>query len=134
MIEANAKGEKIQSYTYVRVWLTILVFLGHSSSLAITSMDSTVNINPYANSGVYVSMFTSFVTKVIYSFHMPAFMMLSGCLFAVTFCYDKRVSWCKKRVSRLIIPFLAVAFFLLLPIRILVGYYGQPIDYIHIII
>lgn len=130
----NTEVKKVQSYVYIRIWLTLLVFLGHSSSLAITSMDLTVNIDPYVESGVYVKMFTTFIMNVIYSFHMPAFMMLSGSLFALTFCHSKKVRWCKKRVSRLLVPFLGVAFFFLLPIRILVGYYGQSIDYFNIII
>ena len=128
-----AKRETVRSYEYLRVWLTLLVLLGHSGSLAITSMDFTVNINPYSESGVYVRTFMTFVINVIYSFHMPAFMMLSGSIFALTFCYSKRVRWRQKRVVRLLIPFFGVAFFFLLPVRILVGYYGSSIDYVHII-
>lgn len=76
--------------------------------------------------GVDTSLFyklANALTGFIYSFHMPVFIALSGCLFALK-RYDLR-SLVSKKFKRLLIPFFVVWLAWNLPIKYFTGYYNN---------
>lgn len=66
---------------------------------------------------------TGFIYLFIYSFHMPFFIALSGCLFALK-RYDLR-SLVSKKFKRLLISFFVVWLGWNLPIKSFTGYYNN---------
>ena len=76
--------------------------------------------------GIDTSLFyklANALTGFIYSFHMPVFIALSGCLFALK-RYDLR-SLVSKKFKRLLIPFFVVWLAWKLPIKYFTGYYDN---------
>lgn len=108
-------NKKNYSIVNLRFLAIILVLIGHS--LIIYKPDwklysSNVNVND-----IYV-----YIEYFIYLFHMPLFFAISGFLF-----YKKEYKigfgeFVKKKAKRLLIPYLFVAFFWLLPIRYICKY------------
>lgn len=73
-------------------------------------------VTPVRSSG-----FLGHLTEYIYSFHMPLFFMISGCIFA--YCiehgkYHDRKEFIKKRVCRLLVPYLIFGLFYVAPVMI----------------
>lgn len=65
---------------------------------------------------------TSILTNFIYTFHMPAFIALSGSLFSLKKNINTRGTIIKK-TKRLLVPFIAVWIFWNLPVKYFSGYY-----------
>ena len=86
-------------------FLIILVILGHCIEYGTESFDENT------------------LFKIIYSFHMPVFIALSGCLFALK-RYDLR-SLVSKKFKRLLISFFVVWLAWNLPIKSFTGYYNN---------
>lgn len=120
------KKEKINAYSIIRILATFLVVIGHSTALVIGSEDKI--INTYENcQGLFVPNITELIRQIIYSFHMPLFVFLSGVTFFLSINNSTSTfkSFTFKRFVRLIIPYLLVATILFIPVRIYVGYYGD---------
>lgn len=66
------------------------------------------------------------VVRLIYSFHMPLFIALSGALYQYGLqggTEDRFGKLCMKKFRRLILPFLGTLLFWLLPLKFFAGYY-----------
>lgn len=87
------------SYDWLRVVLVILVVIGHATYLDIkTPFGSIYYAILMQENGVDTSLFyklANALTGFIYSFYMPVFIALSGCLFALK-RYDLRSLVSKK--------------------------------------
>lgn len=68
-----------------------------------------------------------FITKMIYSFHMPLFMALSGALFYYTLRKPQVTLGLliKAKAKRLLIPFIVVALLYSVPLKWISGYYAN---------
>ena len=95
-------------YDITKVVLTLLVVFAHASRM-------------YAG-GVYTPIHSSFslrvLTAIIYAFHMPAFLMLSGCIFGYQIDNGKYTDNCaflKGKAIVLLIPYVVVGIFVVAP-------------------
>lgn len=112
----NCKDRGIQ-YDYLKVITTVLVVIGH-----ITRM--------YTNDGIIMpavrSEFLDFLTKIIYSFHMPLFICLSGLVYSMCLNelgkYKNINTFIKKKACRLLIPYFVFGIFYVMPIMIILGF------------
>lgn len=120
----TAEKKHIPMYQYVRVVATLLVLTGHATSLSI-GISSGGTINPYGQSGLFLPVVTEELRKMIYSFHMPLFLILSGALFSLTFRARQIQKWILNRAKRLLIPLVYTALGILLPVRYMAGYYAS---------
>ena len=107
----------------------LLVLIGHCSYYTIHSdyggIDHAVDPQLYSMVSVNVNRLIAF----IYSFHMPFFMMISGCTYAIS--VHKKTAFgvfLHGKFVRLIIPFMLVTAFLSVPLKYLSGYWDASAD------
>lgn len=129
MEEANLSKSKrfIDEYQSVRIIVTLMVVVGHCKNLSLTLANGVVN-DPYESCGLVVPVIMEEIRNLIYSFHMPLFVVLSGAVFMLTFHQKKTGEWLIGRAKRLLIPYIGCAAFLLFPVRVLTGYYSLGYD------
>lgn len=107
--------DKSKIYNLLKVITIVLVVLAH-----VTRMYTEVGVfSPYRKSECL-----SYLTKVIYKFHMPLFIMISGCVYS--FClehgkYNNVKKFIINKFRRLIIPYLFWGIFYVAPIMIVLG-------------
>lgn len=112
--------KKISLYSDMRVLCTILVVIGHCTFLYLTNKSGTHNLFFVSS----VEYFTEIFRKIIYSFHMPLFVSLSGAVFSLTIKnHSNLYDFLLKKIKRLLVPFLLIGIFVLFPVRMLTGYY-----------
>lgn len=67
--------------------------------------------------------------KYIYTFHMPAFISISGYLFHLTVVERENPislkSYAKKKVKRLLVPMVFVLVLWVMPVKLVTGYYAE---------
>ena len=120
------KKERISVYDWLRLIATVLVVIGHSRYIAMDAANGSVHYvmpeftNPAFYS--YVISFFGLMVSYIYSFHMPLFFFLSGAVLRIKplKTYDEFV---KDKVKRLIVPYFAVGFLFMLPVKYFAGFY-----------
>lgn len=114
----------IVEYDYVRAVAVLLVILGHCSYYAIMTDYGgvSVDIPHHSRAGGWIGL----LTATLYSFHMPLFISLSGCLFAYTVGgkgLQPFAVFVKKKAVRLLLPFLGTALFWSVPLKLVSGYW-----------
>lgn len=101
----------------LRVLAIILVIVGHATRM-------------FTNNGVYYGTlpsirFFEIVTTIIYSFHMPLFMMLSGYVYGIctgkSGYYNKLVPFFRKKSLRLLLPYYFWGLFYVAPVMVLIS-------------
>lgn len=98
------------TYNSAKIILTVLVVIAHSTRM-------------YTGYGVFTPICSSYILSVlsalIYSFHMPAFVMLSGCIFGYQIdelCkYTEPLPFVKKKYQRLLVPYFCFGAFYVTP-------------------
>ena len=111
-------SEKLSYITLLQAFGIICVLLGHSVHL-FSSLGWYFHNAP-------TNTVCDIIHHVIYSFHMPLFIFLSGYLF-----YKRKkdnfkiIDYIKKRIKRLILPFFAVGFLYYIPIFYVVNPQNQ---------
>ena len=124
------QSKRITEYTVLRVFAILLVLVSHISYYKVGNEFGGVNILALAPSGTSFKWYY-FIDKfryVIYLFHMPLFMAISGALFALQ---TKKGRWsafgtfAEAKWQRLMIPYLVFTLLYLVPIKYLSGYFGQ---------
>ena len=124
---------RVLRYDYLRVILVVLVVLSHCSYYDIITPFGGIYYQSmmltYGISDTKVHWAIKIVSNYLYSFHMPAFFALSGCLFWNQIKQHKWTlsSLVVKKFKRLILPLLTTWFFWNIPIKYISGYYhGVP--------
>lgn len=118
----------IKEYDVLRVIVTILVIIGHS--IVIRSVNSYGGCDytfSYDTSTSIMSIFL-LLHGLIYTFHMPLFMALSGALFYKSMCngkYTSLTSLMRDKFNRLLIPFFIVSIVYVGPLKYLSGYFSE---------
>lgn len=105
-------NRKSEHYNIVKVITTLLVVYAHS-----TRMYTGLGVVQPANS----SLFLSQITTLIYSFHMPLFMALSGMIYGTCIergKYSDTVNFIKNKFKRLIIPYFIWGFLYVAPVMV----------------
>lgn len=100
--------ERYYEYDVVRIILTILVVIGHAIPISISTWLGGIYYDKLTELAGYniasVQSLFEMIYKWIYSFHMPAFFVLSGALFA-RHINDTFKTVLKSRAKRLLIPY-----------------------------
>ena len=124
------QSKRINEYTVLRVFAILLVLVSHISYYKVGNEFGGVNILALAPSGTSFKWYY-LIDKfryVIYLFHMPLFMAISGALFALQ---TKKGRWlafgtfAEAKWQRLMIPYLVFTLLYLVPLKYLSGYFGQ---------
>lgn len=124
------QSKRITEYTVLRVFAILLVLVSHISYYKVGNEFGGVNILALAPSGTSFKWYY-LIDKfryVIYLFHMPLFMAISGALFALQ---TKKGRWsgfgtfAEAKWQRLMIPYLVFTLFYLVPLKYLSGYFEQ---------
>ena len=100
----------------LRVFAIIIVVLGHS----IIIFDPNWGIYTTNNKCEFLYILKQFINII----QMPIFFAISGFLFYNTCEKYKFLKLCKEKIIRIIIPFIVVTLFWLIPIRLIANY--QP--------
>ena len=116
----------------------ILVVLGHCTYYQIaTSYGGAYYQDLMSEAGVRDTMIhhaASMLTHVIYTFHMPLFMALSGAVFSVQIGqgkYGELGRFVKNKCKRLLVPFFVTALFVSIPLKYIAGYWAQSDSYFY---
>lgn len=115
--------KRIYEYDILRVFVLFLVLIGHSTYLCLLTKYGGINYQvdntaiPFANEKL------SHMVEMIYYFHMPLFMALSGAL-AHNALRKKFQVLVYDKSKRLLIPFIFVTLFYSTPIKFFTGYYN----------
>lgn len=121
------QGKKsIKEYDFLRAIAVLLVILGHCTYYKIKTDYGGIDYGINAEQTL-TGMILKLITRTLYSFHMPLFIALSGCLWAVRI-RNKGIqsfrSLVKNKGRRLMVPFLLTAFFWSIPLKYLSGYWN----------
>lgn len=122
----NLLNKKEQEYDCLRVIATIFVVLGHCTYYKISTSYGGIDYSIYADNGCIMLKCFIRITKVLYLFHMPLFMALSGALFYKSVQkkrYDTFLQLIKNKGKKLLIPFLVVSTLYSFPLKLVSGYY-----------
>lgn len=122
------KRERVCVYDWLRLIATVLVVIGHSRYISMDAANGGVHyVMPEFTNPAFYSYIVSFfglMVSYIYSFHMQLFFFLSGAVLRLkplksfdAFCVDK--------VKRLIVPYFAVGFLFMLPVKYFSGFYTK---------
>lgn len=123
-------SNRIIEYDILRTILTLLVVIGHLSYYGhLTNwggVDYSILIHKNGFRDSHIHQFIVIICYCIYTFHMPAFMMLSGALHRVTSERDCKLNYGRfviKRFKKLIVPYLVVTLLYVVPLKYYVGYW-----------
>ena len=114
----------VYEYDAIRLIATILVVLGHSAYTTMQTSYGGLVINVHYSE---VQKVILLIVRLIYSFHMPLFIFLAGALYEIG---QKGGKWeafsafVAAKARRLLLPFVSVTIFWLLPIKYFSGYYS----------
>ena len=130
--------KKIVEYDYVRAVAVLLVILGHCRGYGFYTDYGGLGYLGIDAFQSKASAVLGLITSTLYSFHMPLFVALSGCLWAVTL-RNKGLSTFKSLVTnkseRLLLPFLFTFLFWEAPLKYIAGWWqGSNIDILYQII
>lgn len=126
-------GRRDYSYDIIRVTLVILVVLGHSDFYQIkTAFGGIYLMNEMELHQVQDTQLHGIIrmlSAIIYSFHMPAFVALSGALYMKHYGkYKTFRGLIEEKARNLLLPYLIVWILWNIPIKYIAGYYkGIPV-------
>ncbi len=118
----------INEYESMRVVLTVLVIISHCQYYRILTPYGGVDFLFSGSNGLIAFRLLNLVWKMIYAFHMAAFIALSGALFRRS--YERRPglslrSLAVSKAKRLLIPFAVVTFLYVFPLKLASGYWSS---------
>ncbi len=125
--------KKIGIYQYLRGIVILLVLLGHSLYMAAGSKYGGVSYFDLiqGDAAMKVNNALQLFVDMIYGFHMPLFMMLSGAVYMYTRKEINTIqevgAFILKKAKRLIIPFVLVTIFWQIPLKYIGGYFQNPL-------
>lgn len=130
------KAEFVYEYDTLRVVLTLMVIVGHSAYYTIlTGYGGVDYLTVMRNHGICDAYFHQMVferiTGMIYLFHMPMFMALSGAVFFTGYNkgkYREFFAFAANKARRLLLPFIIATLFWDVPLKYFGGYYDKSTD------
>lgn len=118
----KSRNERVKEYDLIRGIAILFVIFGHSYQLGSSNLSMGEYISADTNN--VVTIFNGVVNQIVYSFHMPLYMILSGALAYNSLKKAKPGEYIKSRFKRLMIPFLLCGLFFSVPLKFVAGYYG----------
>lgn len=122
MLSTEKNKIYILEFDVLRVLTILLVVAGHSDFLS--SHQFSVS-NEISEELLSYKLEYHLLRPWIYSFHMPLFMLLSGAVFSLSSNKYSFYDYFRKRYSRLMLPYWSCGLFFSVPLKWLVGYYGN---------
>ena len=125
-ITTNPANNHIEWIGYCKTITMLLVIISHCGYYSMNSNYGGVNYIPKGTVFCFVFHLIYQLISLLYSFHMPLFMVISGMCYSIS--SSKKLDFgffLKKKFKRLIIPFISVMVFFNLPIKYLYGYYDN---------
>lgn len=121
--------KKIYEYDFLRVYVLFLVIIGHSTYICFETKYGGINYQLYDAQLPYISVLLNHIIEMIYYFHMPLFMAISGALSHSSLNKDFN-TLIKNKFLRLVVPYVFVSLFYAIPIKLLSGYFSgfTPIE------
>lgn len=121
-----AQSKKINLYNVLKFIAIILVLFSHSTYI---TLNTTYGNGDYFNITDNLSLFYRICKKlveIVYIFHMPLFIAISGALFRRTISKENfEIEQCLKgKVKTLIVPYFAYGILYSIVIKFIVGYYS----------
>lgn len=123
-------SSKVKAYSILRFIAILLVLISHMTYYKAGNAFGGIDYLALAPNGTSFKWYFIFdkVRYIIYLFHMPLFMAISGALFALQ---TKKGRWSdfgtftEAKWQRLMIPYLVFTLLYLVPLKYLSGYFGQ---------
>lgn len=129
-------GGRAEQYDLLRTILVVLVVLGHATFLSAVTPFGGVNYRQLMETNnIPDSTFhrvTCYITDWIYTFHMPAFMALSGTIYSLLRKrgkYKEFGPYLRSKCLRLVLPLFTVWLLYNFPIKFFTGYYEEAAWY-----
>lgn len=120
--------ERVHVYDWLRLIATILVVIGHSRYIGMESTNGSVyyTMPEFTNPAFYsrIISFFGLMVSYIYSFHMQLFFFLSGAVLRLKPIKPLDAFFADK-VKRLIVPYFAVGFLFMLPVKYFASFYTK---------
>lgn len=122
------KKNHVAVYDVIRILAALLVVLGHSTYLTITTdyggIDYSVpqNVSAVYGSGFFKTWF--YFSAWVYRFHIPLFFMLAGSVFALNPAAKFQTLLIKKS-RRLLLPFFLTGLFFMIPLKLWGGFFDN---------
>ena len=121
--------KKIKEYDILKIMAIILVVLSHSAYYKISSNYGGMDYQQYLNSHSAFTLYKILgkFMEIIYYFHMPLFMAISGVFFSIQIKKDR---WNKieklltSKFKRLMLPFFVFTLLYSLPLKYISNYYN----------
>ncbi|UEL47365.1 acyltransferase family protein [Terrisporobacter hibernicus] len=122
----------IEEYNLTRVFAVILVVIGHCTYYTINtnyggidyiSIMENMNVND-----TITHKLLEIMVRIIYSFHMPLFVALSGALFSIQMKgnrYQRLNLLVKDKFFRLIVPFFVITLCYVVPLKFISQYFND---------
>ena len=124
----NAPKNHVTAYDIIRILAALLVVLGHSTYLTITTNFGGIDYHLPANlDPTYRSDFFKtwhYLSAWVYRFHVPLFFMLAGSVYALKPIKTIK-DLLKKKSYRLLFPFLLIGLFFMIPLKT-IGKFFDP--------
>ena len=122
----NDPKNHVTAYDIIRIIAALLVVLGHSTYLTITTNSGAIDYHLPANiDPVYRSDFFKtwhYLSAWVYRFHVALFFMLAGSVYALN-PITKLKNLLKKKSYRLLLPFLLTGLFFMIPLKTLGNFF-----------
>lgn len=121
---------KKEEYNYLKIITILLVLLGHSTYYINITAFGGIDYYHYINNNhslVVINVLNK-LTEIIYYFHMPLFMAISGAFFRIQIEKNKwqsPLALFKNKFRRLIIPFIISTILYTLPVKYISNYFVQ---------
>lgn len=122
----------IEEYDLTRVFAVILVVIGHCTYYTISTKYGGIDYSGIMKcmnvDDTIVHKLLQTMVNIIYSFHMPLFVALSGCLFSIQLQknrYYNLKSLVKDKFYRLLIPFLLITLLYVVPLKLISNYFSS---------
>ena len=129
------KKEKYLEYDIIRVIATVLVVIGHAGYISPMTEYGGIQMMEY--SVPIMQKLIDLGIRIIYSFHMPLFLVLSGATFYSSINREKLINWktlITKKAKRLLWPFLLCNLLWVIPLKFLSGYWSNSVSVVYDII
>lgn len=128
-----AVQRKVEEYDILRVIATLLVLIGHCGYYHILTPYGQCDYSYLAeNISILYKLFL-YIVKVIYEFHMPLFMALSGAVFKLNQDKSSNQTFAQhtnKKARRLMVPFFIVSLCYAVPLKYVSGYFSSSEHFI----
>lgn len=122
----SAWRNRVEWIDTLKVLTMILVIMGHCTYYTIQTSFGGVEHVPGNGEYSFMSRLLVFASMIIYKFHMPLFMAVSGAVFSWTMGkFDTLSQLLNKKAKRLLLPFLLVTTFISVPLKYAGGYYAH---------